>query len=301
MNIPDLHRQFHHYALLEKGIMANTHKSICASLDMLCKYSSTEKLSELTTPVVKAFLHSGRLERSWSPKTFRNHWQYLKIYFDWCLRNGYIRKNPVDEIEKPKLEKRLPRCLGSEDAKKILYHTQFYPWRYELERVRNHAIICTLMMTGIRLQELLNLEASNVDLTEGDIYVRQGKGRKDRIIPIHPQLLPILRGYWKSRIEAGRPSQWFFTGVKSEKQLQQKDIQRICKKVSISAGVKFSAHILRHTFAREMVDSDFNIYKLKEIMGHAQITTTQIYMSVSRKGIKNSFAKVVLIAKVRMF
>lgn len=293
MNIPDLHRQFQHYALLEKGIMPKTYKSVLASLSMLCKYSASENVSELTTPLIRAFLCAGRLEKCWSPKTFRNHWQYLKIYFDWCVKSGFLKKNPVEDIEKPKLEKRLPRCISTEDAKKILYHCQYYPWRYEMERTRNHAILAMLVMTGLRLQEMLNLELSDVDLSSGDIYVRQGKGRKDRIIPIHPQLLPILRAYQKEKRDAGaKPSPWFFTGVKSDKQLQQKDIQRICKKISIDASVKFTAHILRHTFAREMVDCDFNIFKLKEIMGHAQITTTQIYMSVSRKGIKNSFGKV---------
>ncbi len=294
MKISDLDRQFKYYALYEKGIKAKTYRSVVSSLTMLLDFAKSEELADLTPVMVKTFLYYGRVEKGWKSKTFRNHWQYLKIFFDWCVKNQFVRLNPVAGIEKPKLEKYLPRCISTPDAQKVLFHTIWYPWRYELEKMRNEAIIAALMTTGLRLQELLNLEVKDINFENSEITVNQGKGRKDRIVPIHFSLLPILKRYFQYRREAGRPSRWFFTGFRSDKQLSQKDIRIICRKISIASGVKFTPHMLRHTFAREMIDKDFNLYKLKEIMGHADIRTTQRYLSISMQGIKNSFGQVKL-------
>ena len=291
MKISDLEPTFKRYALLEKGLMAKTYRSICGTLRMLCDFAQTEKMRDLGQDLVRGFLQQGRAERAWKPRTFRNHWVYLKIYFDWCVRSGHLRRNPVVGIEKPKLEKGLPRCISSEEAREIRSHTASYPWKYRLERCRNLAIVSMLLMSGLRLQELLNLEVADVNLASGDILVREGKGRKDRIVPIHPRLAPLLRDYRREK-GTGRESRWFFTGIRSGKQLAQKDVRTICKKVSAVSGVKFTPHVLRHTFAREVIDHDFNLYKLKEIMGHADITTTQRYLALSRQGIKRSFEQV---------
>jgi len=294
MNISDLQREFKQYALMEKGIMPKTYKSIWGSVRQLAEYGKSNELTDLDLVTVKGFLYAGRSEKGWASQTFRNHWQYLKIFFDWCLRKEYLRVHPVIDIERPKPTKQLPRFITSADAQKILYHTAWYKWRYRLEKPRNEAIITTLLMTGIRLQELLNLLVHDVNLSNETIFVRQGKNRKDRILPIHPQLSPILRTYVHEKRQFSRASLWFFSGIKSEKQLNQKDVRTVCKKITIASGVKFTPHMLRHTFAREMVNQDFNLYKLQQILGHAQISTTQIYLSVSTAGIKRSFDEVKL-------
>ncbi len=291
MMLHDLERSFKAYALYEKGMAVKTYHSIWGSFKMLTNFAKTQNLAHLDTSIIKNFLYTGKIEKGWRTQTFRNYWQYFKIFFDWCKKEGWLKKNPVVDIEKPKLDKLLPRCISTEDAKKIQYHTACYPWKFALEKYRNEAIINLLMMTGIRLQEMLNLEYTDVNLTSGDILIRQGKGKKDRWVPIHPRLLPILRAYVEKK-QTGPVTRWFFAGIRSGKQLQQKDIRRICKKVGIAANVKFSPHVLRHTFAREMIDNDFNLYKLKGIMGHADITTTQRYLSISTQGIKDSLSQV---------
>ena len=171
----------------------------------------------------------------------------------------------------------------------MLYHVAWFPWGSEIEKQRNVAIICTLMMTGLRLQELLNLEGIEVDLANANIFVRQGKGGRDRNIPIYPKLLPVLRSYQASRQMTGLPPMRFFTGLRSDKQLYPKDVRRICKKIGLSAGVKFTPHMLRHTFARELADNDFDVMKIKELLGHAQVTTTQRYIALSSQRVRRSF------------
>ena len=292
MKTSHLQNEFKMYALFEKGMRPKSYKSIMASVHMLCHYTKTEELNDLTKDVIKSYLYYGVGERGWSPKTFRNHLQYLKSFFDFCLQQKYVSDNPTIAINKPKLKKSLPRCISTEDAKKVLYHTTWYKWRYQIEKYRNFAMIAMLMMTGIRLQEMLDLEVADVSLNTSTIFIREGKGQKDRKIPIHPKLLTILREYFAMKEKLGKPSLHFFTGVRSDKKLYQKNVREICKKISVSSGVKFTPHMLRHTFAREMIDQDFNLYKLKEIMGHAQITTTQRYLSISTNAIKQSFGQV---------
>lgn len=178
---------------------------------------------------------------------------------------------------------------------RFLTYTAWHKWKYKLEQSRNEAMIITLIFSGLRLQELLNLKITDVNLGDGNIFVEDGKGGKDRVVPIHPQLIPKLRGYYVERQKVLTPSQWFFTGIKSDKQLTQRDVRRILKAVSNTSGVKVTAHMLRHTFGKLMVEADFNIYKLKEIMGHEQVTTTQRYVSVAPESIKKSFEKIKLI------
>lgn len=270
---------------------AGVFQGILYSLRMLTRYLKTQELANFSPDAVRSFFYYGRSERQWSPKTYRNHWQYQKLFFDFCIDRGYIRRNPVVKLKKPRLPERIPRCLSHEDAQKILYHAFHYPWRYRIETSRNHAIIATLMMAGLRLQELLNLQVYDVSCLEQRIFVRQGKGRKDRMVPIHYRLLPILRAYSEKRFEGAKQTAWFFTGVRSDKQLCQKDVRTICKKISIAAGVKFSPHVLRHTLGRELADNQVDTKVIQRIFGHASITTTQIYTSLSTSSFENTFQK----------
>jgi site-specific recombinase XerD len=85
--------------------------------------------------------------RCWSAKTYRNHWQNLKSFFTWCELMGYVNENPVSNIPRPKLDKPLPRFIKNKDVKNILFSTDSYPWKYQLERPRNLAIISTLLFS----------------------------------------------------------------------------------------------------------------------------------------------------------
>ncbi len=295
MNYNDLLPQFKKHILIGKGAKSKTYKAILSSLNLLSNYSKTEKLKDFTESCVRTFLFTCSEERIWSPKTFRNNWQCLKTFFDWCVKSGYLKTNPVINIERPKLPKYLPRSISREDIKKVLMETAWYQWPIELEKTRNMAIISTLLYTGIRLQELLNLKVTDVNIDDGSIMVRQGKGGKDRLVPIHPILVPILRSYFEQRQKKLKPSEWFYTGIRSDKQLHQKDIRRICEIISKKAGVKFTPHMLRHTFGKLAVEADLPIYKLKEIMGHEQVTTTQRYVSIASESIKRSFEKIQLL------
>ena len=149
--------------------------------------------------------------------------------------------------------------------------------------------------TGLRLQELLNLEKPDVNLASREILVRQGKGQKDRVVPIHPRLAPVLNNYLADCKNRKRHSRYFFTGAQSDNPMSGKDVRSMCKKLSRDTELYFTPHMLRHTFGRLMVEADVDVFKIKEIMGHSSITTTMTYLSVSSENLKSALANVDLL------
>jgi site-specific recombinase XerD len=291
MKISSLHREFRRYALAERGLRPRTVGDILAVVHRLASFSDTEEVTALSTPAIRAFLQHGKLEKGWSARTFRLYRQYLKTFFDWCLMAGYVAANPVTAIEKPRLPQHLPRCLSQDEARRILYAARHAPWRSELQRSRSEAVVATFLMTGLRRSELLSLRQTDMHFGSGTLAVRGGKGRRDRTVPLHPKLFPLLRHYLAEKARRHRQSEWLFSSMKSEKRLTNKNLYTILRRVSVAAGVKFTPHMLRHTFGRELVEADFNIYKLKEIMGHSSVSTTQAYVALSPRSIKDSFER----------
>lgn len=291
MRLPSLERAFRRYGLVERGLKPQTLHDILIVLRRLCAATGTDDLRALDTSAIRSFLQDGRLELGWSARTFRLYRQYLKTFFAWCCDQELLPANPVEPIAVPRLPQQLPRCLSQAEARRVLYAAGHAPWRSELQRTRNEAIVATFLMSGLRRRELLDLREGDLDLDSRTLTVRAGKGRKDRTVPLHPRLVPILSRYLAEKRQARRECEWVFTSLRSSKRLTSKNLYSILEKISQEAGVKFSPHMLRHTFGRELVEADFNIYKLKEVMGHASVSTTQGYVALSPQSIKRSFER----------
>jgi len=293
MKIPLILPQFKRFALHEKGMKPKTIREILSSVAMLSDELSNPTVKSISTAKIREFLYQKKQERMWSNKTFRNKRQYLKTFFDYCLREGYVKVNPVEKIEKPKVPKRLPRCLNKKELEIVLIQLDSYEWFNTLEEKRNKAMIRTFLYTGIRLSELLKLKTSSINFEESEIIIFQGKGGKDRIVPIHPRLMPYLKSY--QNIKRKKPTTYFFSSIRSDSPLTEKNLYRIIKVLRKVTGVYFSPHMLRHTFGKLSIEANLNPFKLKQIMGHSDIQTTQIYISVSHQNIKESFQKLELI------
>lgn len=228
-------------------------------------------------------------------RTFRNHRQYLRSFFGWCVDQQMIQGNPVDGIGKPKLPQRLPRCLSREDTQKILSQVRWYPWAYKFEAIRNETILYLLIFTGLRLQEMLDLEMTDLSMDSGEILVRQGKGQKDRIVPIHPRLRPVLKNYLAARRASRNHSRFFITGAKSEKPLDGKHVRTMCQKLSRASSCYFTPHMLRHTFATFMLEGGADLFFIKEVLGHSNISTTQLYLSCSKDALKREISNITIL------
>ena len=111
-----------------------------------------------------------------------------------------MTKNPINEIERPKQQKTLPSKLTKQDSMRLLEIVDNYPWQNKFLRFRNHAMFATFIFCGLRKSELLKLKYTDVDLENLTIFVRQGKGSKDRILPMSPTLAVILKKYLEERI-----------------------------------------------------------------------------------------------------
>lgn len=262
---------------------------------MLSLYAKTENIKLFDEAMIREFLMDKSQEKGWAPQTYRLYRQNFSTFFNWCVKIRAVEKNPCENIEKPKLPSRLPRCLDKKQTIRVLHTVSSYPWITAFQRTRNEAIIYTFIYSGIRLQELLDLKTRDINLETGEMFIQQGKGKKDRVVPIHPRLRIVLRTYIQEKEKKKTKSSYFFTGLYSSKPLNAKNTRLICKKISLESGVKLTPHMLRHTFARLSLDANMNLYKLKEMLGHSDLSTTQIYLSVSKEGLKQSFNKINLV------
>ena len=294
MKITDTMTGFKAHFLIARGNRPKTYKSVLGSLSMLTAVTGLEEVAACTPDALEAYFSEQATARGWAPKTYRNHWQYLKLYFDWCVRKELLKRNPILSVAKPKLPKALPRAISRDDAKAILHAAEWLPWRYAQERPRNVALLSILLLAGLRLQEALNLRVCDVNLAAGDITVLQGKGGKDRIVQITPQLAARLKAYTDRRT-ASRPDLPFFTSVKSAKPLTQKNVQAVFRKIAQASGVFFTAHMLRHTYGKLCVEADINLFYIKESMGHESLKTTQRYLSISTQAMKERMKNAYLI------
>ena len=286
---------FKRYALYEKELNPRTTKDIIRITQKLFLFTRVKNLGEITTADVRTFLYELKEKRLWSPRTFKNNRQYLMSFFEYCRTHEFIKENPVSKINKPKLPKTLPRFLTKEQIHSVLFHTEFFEWRYNIERTRNTAILATFLFTGMRLNELINLRIEDIDFAVDEIHVKCGKGKKERIVPIHPKLTTILQKYLIERKSLKIQSPWFFQSLRRNAKVSSKTIQGFCRKISKSSGVRFTPHWLRHSFARNNINAGVGLYMVKEMMGHTSVSTTEIYLSVSKKKLKETFCGAVLL------
>ncbi len=295
MNFQSLSQSFKRYALYERELMPKTVQEILRAVKKLFQSMGDTNIEQVSTAHVRAHLYQQKEERLWSARTLRNHRQYLNTFFTWCVEEGHVTENPVRKIARPKLPKTLPRFITKQQAFSVLYHTEYYPWRYKFERVRNVAIIALFLMTGLRLNELINLQLQDVDMNAQEILVRKGKGRKERIVPIYPKLERILKTYLEEKQRLNKPTAWFFHSAKSDKRMTAKTVQKVCQKISKKAKIKFTPHMLRHTFGHLSTNAGLGVYQIKEIMGHANLSSTEIYLSVAKDALKKSMYAVDLL------
>jgi integrase/recombinase XerD len=147
---------------------------------------------------------------------------------------------------------------------------------------KHYAIAAVLYSTGIRLSELLNLTIKDIDSQRFLIHIRQGKGAKDRYVPLSKRVLEILRDYYRN--EKYKPVTYLFSGKSLNEPLHPRTVQRFISEAKERAGIKkkVSPHVLRHTMATHLLDNGTNIRKIQAVLGHNSLRTTQIYTHLAK-------------------
>jgi len=205
----------------------------------------------------------------------------IKAFFKYCARENIIPSNPSLGLRSPKLDKKLPSFLSEQQAEQAVQPNQEKPE----ETARNNAIMELLYGSGLRSSELLGLKVGDLDLSGGQVKVT-GKGSKQRIVPLTRESISALKKYI-----AGRENQeTVFLGARG-KALNRRQLQRIVQTRIRSAhyGGKASPHVLRHSFATHLLDRGADLKAVKELLGHANLSTTQIYTHITTDRLKKVY------------
>jgi len=287
-------KDFTHFLIVEKGLAQNTIVSYERDLKSYMKYvRNVEQLISLNEVQRIHIIHFlGNLkEQGKSSRTLARHVASIRAFHQFLLRERVTDHDPSVHIESPKLERTLPKVLNMEEVETLLDS----PDTSKHYGIRDKAMLELLYATGIRVSELIGLQVGDVHLTMG--FVRCiGKGNKERIIPIGKTAIAALEQY----VSNGRPH---FISKKSlddalflnhhGKQLTRQGFWKILKKLALEAGIKkeLTPHTLRHSFATHLLENGADIRAVQEMLGHADISTTQIYTHVTKTRLKDVYSQ----------
>jgi len=280
----EIHHQIRAFCEYSRVFKGNTERSVKTFEFELRSFANATGISdaaEITLPLFEGYILQRKLERGWSAKTIRNRIVAMRVFLDWCVKQGFCDSNPARDIDLPRLPKRLPRHLSKDDALKLLDWAEHFRYLHEFERSRAVAIIALFIFTGLRLNELNNLKTSDIQLSERRVFVRSGKGNKDRFIPMNGYLIEKLQRYLRERDRQKRHCPHLFVSLRHDTQISDKTIPRLVAKLRKASGVHFTPHMLRHTFATLMLEGGADIFAISKMMGHSDIKTTTIYLSAT--------------------
>lgn len=291
MDIQIIAAKFYDYSLYIRGYSPATIRRYRQTIGFYCKASNISRIEQVNERNVREFFIHGRTQRGWRPATFIQFHKSLLVFFRWCVQEQYLASNPAEDIEAPKLEKRLPPKLTRQQALRLLEIAYNYPYGYHYVRYRNHAIFSTFIFAGLRRKELLDLKYADVDLENLTLFVRQGKGSKDRIIPISYTLAQTLKRYLEERKRLKKTCPEFFASLTYNAGLTDSGLKRLVDQLKQASGIDFTVHRLRHTFATLMLEGGCDIYSLSRMMGHSDIKTTTIYLAASAEHLRGQMMK----------
>ena len=269
-----LQNKFITYLSSEKRFSEHTIKSYTADLKQFTSFLSSEfqiidEINEISFQIIRTWIAS-LLEKGLSPRSVNRKISTLKTYFKFLIREGKLIENPMMKVVAPKSKKRLPIFIEEDQIASLLNEVQF---EEGFIGQRNKLIIELFYVTGIRLSELINIKISDVDFNNQSIKVL-GKRNKERIIPLSSTTINSLNNF----IENNQKNHFLFTNLDGMK-LYTKLVYRLVNKyiAEISSVNKKSPHILRHTFATHMLNNGADINAIKELLGHANLSATQVY------------------------
>lgn len=280
-------RQFFGYLEAGRGASPHTIKNYGADLREFFQFLGTRKTSEVDPLLIRSFLTQVK-SRGCSKATLSRKLAALRSFFKFLAREKQLETNPVLGISTPKRDKKLPRFLDLGEITHLLEAPSGKSW----EGKRDRSILETLYSSGVRVSELVGLNWGDLDLLSSLVKVR-GKGKKERIVPIGEKALGSLRDYQEA-LPAGRKSEELNQPLflnRSGTRLTDRSVRRLilkyAKQISLKKGI--SPHTLRHTFATHMLDRGADLRSVQELLGHANLSTTQIYTHVTTRRLQEAY------------
>jgi integrase/recombinase XerC len=280
---------------LEKNASAHTVKSYREDLTQAVgffreKAGASVRPDQITTRLLRAFL-AWLHEKGYARTTISRRVAAVRSWCRFLCRQGTLQKNPADGLRGPKLDRKLPHFLNKADVERLLAA----PSADTGLGLRDRAILETLYSAGLRVSELVGLELGDLDLAQGVATVR-GKGKRERLALIGEAAKRAIQLWLESRSALldgiGRRSDAVFLN-KNGTRLSTRSVGRLLVKYLKKTGLdaRTTPHTLRHTFATHMLDAGADIRGVQELLGHKNLTTTQIYTHVSTQRLQESYRK----------
>lgn len=272
---------FKNYLELERNYSNNTSLSYVKDVTLFSDFIKKDLLLVDKIDIEKYIRSLNK-----SSKTISHVISSLKSFYNYYMRMGNIKSNPTDEIDRPKIEKKIPEFLTLEEVSSLLN----FKVNNEFE-ARNKAILELLYSSGLRISELTSLELSNIDLDECLVRV-MGKGSKERIVPLGDYAIDALKEYiyfYRPMLNKNNSSYVFLNnrgGI-----LSRQFIFKVIKEECIKKGIRknVSPHTLRHTFATHLLKNGADLRIIQELLGHENLSTTQIYTHLTNDKLKHDY------------
>lgn len=289
----DFQKAFVDYLRYERNMSPETIRAYEKDLHQFLRFFSTGDGSkvnpvEITALQVREFLAQLN-EKNYQKTTVVRKLATIRSFYKFLMRKGHVTINPMADIETPKVEKRLPHFLSTDEVEKLLNA----PQGTTFQASRDRAILETLYSTGLRVSELTALNVPDLDFT-AEVIKARGKGRRERMVPVGSFALQAIKRYVDVRAQVPRindqdPEALFLNRFGDR--LSSRSIRKILDKYIKITGLseKTSPHTLRHSFATHLLNRGANLRMVQELLGHKHLSTTQIYTHVTTQNIKQAY------------
>ena len=290
--------KFLNYLVVEKGFSENTKLAYQNDLHQLASFVEEEAAKRGTIPPWAAFDRDSMLryllelkERKYADTTIARKVAAVKSFYSFLVAEGMMRENPTRDVPSPRVGKSLPRPISIAQARLLLEQPSK---QSTTEAKRDSAMLHLLYASGMRVSELVSLNLTDINTDDG--YVRCfGKGHKERLIPIAPKATEVLKEYLteaRPRLVRGSEEKALFLNRRGER-LTRQGLWQILKGYAKEAGLEaqVTPHTLRHSFATHMLSGGADLRSVQELLGHANISTTQIYTHLTTDHIRRAYEK----------
>jgi site-specific recombinase XerD len=233
----------------------------------------------ISTRILRQYIYNAKESRNLASSSTAKLIAIIKSFFNYLEEDEIIIKNPSRKIKVPKKINKIPTVMSKHEVDLIIRSVDFAPLRYRKNSVRDRLILTLLYYTGIRRNELLKLDWTDLNLSKSTLIVRSGKGNKDRLIPIHSTLSDLLDKYLEERLPIEDNA--LIVGERGKRMCKCCFVDILNKYLEISGLKKkgYSAHSFRHSFASHLIESGVDLFKVQKLLGHATLETTKIYIN----------------------
>ncbi|HIJ60456.1 MAG TPA: site-specific tyrosine recombinase XerD [Nitrospirae bacterium] len=286
MDISRIISRYEAYLTVEKGLSRNTVKSYLFDLMPFFDYLKERGKDAINFKKEDLVLYLTQLtEKAYSTASRSRFISAIKGYCKYLLIEKIVNENPSESIHPPKQWERLPKALDLSDIKQLL-ETEL-PTRFYL---RDSAMLELIYSSGLRVSEIISIKTNDIYFEGGFIRIL-GKGSKERIVPINQRAIKKIKNYTETlrvRLLKGKTSPYLFLSNRGEPMTRQRFWQSL-KDFGKAAGLTLTPHSLRHSFATHLLDGGADLRSVQKMLGHSDISTTQIYTKVSSDKIKKAY------------